>query len=241
MGVVRASETSTIEQADRVNLQVPSDAPTVPVPKIETDPITIRMPAFRTVIYQPAARSGWAAGQAFDAQNPQYAPGGRYLVSEITARPKRKSAPLALRLAVVGLFVVFLATLSGFIIVHIRPNLLRPLRNEITPRAAVVVSHQYRFSSLGGFHYLVPGSSYTVSFNISHPCWVIVHQLATGTTLFTATLQPTNTEQSVTITGSASLEIAARANAITVRHGLQTLGIIRNPVVGATYTFTTRS
>jgi len=153
---------------------------------------------------------------------------------------KRSQAPLVLRVSVVSLFILMLLALAGIALIHVRPSTFRWLRRDLSAQPSTVLARRRSALSpleLGrighGFEYEIPASAYSIQFEVTRPCWVIVRQLPTGTTLSEATLQPPGL--TVRVKGDVAVEVAARTTAIVVRGGTRTLGSIKNPVVGATY------
>ena len=250
--VIFANDPSSITgPTDRGAIQVPSDAPTLRVPKVEISSITLRLPAIRTVLYQPARRS-WAAEHTYsDRMYPDSAYSTPYGTTRLApprpgtaparAERVRDPAPLGLRVTVLVLLVIFLTLALGFVAVRVRPNIFRSLRNMVTlPTVTPPRPIENGFRTTGKYEYVVPASSYSITVEISHPCWILIRQLGSNATLFAATVQPANSTKAINVTGGVSVEVAARASAIIIREGSHTLGMVNDPVVGATYTFASR-
>jgi hypothetical protein len=85
--------------------------------------------------------------------------------------------------------------------------------------------------------YAVPRRRYTIAFFVNQPCWVAL-RVPPGAAVptFSATLVPPR-PTAITVTGAASVMVAARADAIAIRVGDHTIGTIEAPVVGLTYRF----
>ncbi len=155
----------------------------------------------------------------------------------------RGSAPRALRAAVLLLLVVVLGASLGLVALRTHPAWFsswhrgqRATAAPATVGRATGAPFALVSSSSAGATYRVRAKSYTIAFSIDHPCWVLVQTLPPAAApVLAATLQP-GAATPVALAGSATVMVAARTNAITVRDGGRTIGVIHSPVVGSTYT-----
>lgn len=233
MSIVVASDPDARDDSGRAEY-VPPATQTLPIARVDALTTAVQ----RRVI--PQARVERAVIETplnLQSQRPQL------LQSQ---RRQRAPAPVALRAAVVALFVLLLATIGGELLIRAHPNAVHWLGHELSsqPSAAAASrtsSARGHFGPTGsGFSYAVPANSYSIAVQISHPCWVIVKQLRTGATDFAATLQPTSEPEQIRVTGSVSIEVAARANSIKFLVGSHAVGVIPQPVVGTPYLIAAR-
>jgi hypothetical protein len=162
--------------------------------------------------------------------------------------PSRPHAPLRLKVSVALLAIVAAGSVWA---AHTKPAWLPkdvaagPIKPAVptthrpgtsaptaTPSGLVLIS-----SSPSQSVYLLPVKSYALAVSIDQPCWVIVKSVPGGATIFTRTLLPAARVTPISVSGSASIAVAARTNAIVVTNGATVLGTVPHPVVGHTYVF----
>jgi hypothetical protein len=155
------------------------------------------------------------------------------------ALPPKRHAPLALRLGVFLLVLLAAATVEvarakpAWLPKHVVGSVaLPPKAVASAPRSKTMTLQS---SSSTATVYALPVSTYTIAFSIDHPCWVLVKSVPAGRTVFSRTLLPGSPVPPIEATGSASVLVAARANAIVITDGNRTIGTIQAPVVGHTY------
>jgi hypothetical protein len=83
--------------------------------------------------------------------------------------------------------------------------------------------------------YTIPVARYSLSVEITHPCWIMVRALPAGSVIFTRTLEPGGPMPTISAMGTASIAVAARATAIVISSGGRTIGTIPAPVVARRY------
>jgi hypothetical protein len=196
-------------------------------------PLTIQNPIVRTdagVTSEYPAMTAWATSPYRPSATKRRAP----------AAPPRPRAPIALK---VGVGILAIAAAGAVDIAVTKPVWLP--KNEVhvapTPKTsakakpAVVATMTLRSSTPAQAVYALPPGPFNLAVSISHPCWVMVKSLPSGKTLFTQTLEPGTSVPPTTVRGSASITVAARANAIVLTEGGKTVGTITAPIVGHTY------
>jgi hypothetical protein len=154
--------------------------------------------------------------------------------------PPRRRAPLGLRLGVLLLVPIAAASVE---IARVKPAWLpKHVLGSVAPDAKAklatrpgVTTMTLRSSSPTQTVYALPTSSYAIGVSIDHPCWVLIKAVPAGTTVFAQTLLPGAALAPIPVSGSMSITIAARANAIVITNGAHVLGTIPAPVVGRTY------
>jgi hypothetical protein len=168
------------------------------------------------------------------------------------ALPRRRRAPLALRVLVFVLLAVGLAATAGLVAEQIHPAWFESLRNVVvapnapSPRPIAVprlpTGNLVLIStSPTGATYRIPASSYAISFDIDQRVWVRVERSPSEALLFDATLEASSRQTVVKVGGNTSVMVAARTLALSITEGARTLGMIRSPRVGYIYTFESTS
>lgn len=86
--------------------------------------------------------------------------------------------------------------------------------------------------------YAVPSASYSIVVSVDRPAWARIDAPADSTdALFEATITPQSSPRITRVSGSSSLMLAARAEAIQVKVGARTVGTITAPSIGFWYEF----
>jgi hypothetical protein len=163
---------------------------------------------------------------------------------------RRASAPVALRVTVVVLFVLLLAGSGALVALQASPSAFDSLRQTYVipapnqPTTAhttvpVAATHASLVSTTSSaVTYSVPASSYSIVITITHPCWLVVHSPASSSkTLVAKTIEPALSPLTVPVHGSASITIAARAASLAIVSGSTVLDTVDNPRLGVAYTF----
>jgi hypothetical protein len=163
------------------------------------------------------------------------------------AAGRREPAPVTLRLIVWVLVFVFLLALVGLVVERSHPTWLAFMRHTVTPTSIVTTAPvaATAATSAGGHleratgsTYLVPATTYQLEVTTTVNCWTLVKSPPSSTTtVFAATVTAKTSPQTITVSGTSSIELGARATSITVRSGGRALGVISSPVVGTTYVF----
>ena len=157
-------------------------------------------------------------------------------------RLPRTPAPVALRLGVMALAVVFVVVAVTGLGVLVRPSMFphaSPSAPVATPAlVAKTTSGRFRLlnTSSSRATYSVPTRHYTLVISVTHPCWVTVKS-ADGTTVFAKTLLASTSPADISVTGATHLTLAAQASSVVVREGSTALGKITSPKLGLTYAF----
>jgi hypothetical protein len=174
------------------------------------------------------------AGYPFTEYPPNVWFGSPY--APLIPQPRRRRAPLGLR---IGVGILFLLAVGAVEVARAKPawlpkNVDHPAQvvtpTAVAPRAMTLISNTPSQSV-----YVLPVSSFALSVAIDHRCWVLVKAVPGGGTLFSRTVEPGTPMPPTKVKGSASILVAARANAIVISDGTKTIGTIRSPLVGHTY------
>lgn len=162
-------------------------------------------------------------------------------------RLRPASAPVPLRVGVLLLLTVFLLSLAGVVLGHVRPAWL-PHRFSATATVdhpllqASSRSTASRMtlltSSSSGQTYWVSAPAYSIVVTADHPCWVQVMSGLRSTPVFAETIQPGTSPVAIPVRGNSSAVVAAQTQSIAVVVAGHTLGTISSPKVGLTYRFT---
>jgi hypothetical protein len=167
-----------------------------------------------------------------------------------SAKNGRPSAPVALRVTVLLLFLLFLATTGALVTLRVHPSTFDSLRQTYVypapsqsgttrPPAVPTATHASLVSTTSSaITYSVPTSSYSIVVTISHPCWLVVRSPAgSSVPVLAKTIEPALSPLTVPLRGSASILIAARASSLSIVRGSTVLDTVENPRLGIEYTF----
>ncbi len=164
-------------------------------------------------------------------------------------RRRRTSAPLGLRIFVLMLLFVLLASASGVVAQRMRPkwfsaieHYIRPESPMVSPQRAQLLDHAVLLSSSpAAVTYAVPAVPYSIVVAVDSACWLVVRSPAQDPKPLTEmTLTAAASPLSVPIRGSSSIMVAARTRAITITEGSRVIGVIPNPHAGTVYSFIPR-
>lgn len=171
-----------------------------------------------------------------------------------TVDKRRPSAPVALRVTVVMLFLLLLATSGALVALQTRPSAFDALRQTYVipapsqPTTAhtsvpTTATHASLVSTTSSaVTYSVPTSSYSIVVTITHPCWLVLRSPAgSAKTLVAKTIEPALSPLTVPVHGSASITISARAASLSIVSGSTVLDTVANPRLDIAYTFVPNS
>ena len=174
------------------------------------------------------------------------------------AQPERRApAPVAIQLVVWLLFFLFLIGLAGLLVEHFHPSWLEFLRykpaqssphhpaagaaNDTTSstRPPSASGFALTSSSPSGVTYSVPSpSKYTLVVAAANPCYVAVKVPPKSSHyVYARTITQAESPVAITVSGSSSLMLGARATTVTVEVNAKRVGTISAPRSAFTYTF----
>jgi hypothetical protein len=163
---------------------------------------------------------------------------------------RKPSAPLPLRLGVVLLFLLFLATSGAFVALQVHPSSFDALRQSYNfpavtragptrPPVATVPTHASLVSTTSSaITYSVPTSTYSIVVTISHPCWLVVRSPAgSSVPVLSKTIEPALSPLTVAVHGTSTILLAAQATSLSIVHGATVLDTVKSPRLAIEYTF----
>lgn len=199
------------------------------------------------------ARAGWATGARHERAYSVELPDG----TTWYGTSKRLPAPFALRLAVWLLFFLLLVGAAGLAVEHEHPSWLQFLQNTPSNAAAAANSGPGRGGTPtsaadgqagGGFRlvsektgavtYATGTDSFTIVLSFDHPVWTVVASPAGSKTFLVETvLAPSASPKRIAIQGSASVELSAASESISVTANGHKLGTVTDPKIETLYSF----
>jgi hypothetical protein len=148
------------------------------------------------------------------------------------------------------LFLLFLATTGALVTLRVHPSTFDALRQNYVypatiqtrttlPPATTVATHATLVSTTSSaITYSVPTSTYSIVVTISHPCWLVVRSPADSSVpVLAKTIEPALSPLTVSLHGTASILIAARATSLSIVRGTTVLDTVLNPRLGIEYKF----